>query len=664
MGHELASSKEKLLRLFEILGPLVGGQRPSPGKRALTALLPPRSLKQPNAPKGKREDPSGTARAVVRGKRKLRGASGGDSKWWDVACRPDLALDGKKAGAQKDGRAEKSSGDECAGPVQELLGADPVESALEVGQNACPVEFSAEQPPSDTEQTPIKSDDPDLYDDRAIEHAKHNLGLYDEVAERYQVPRDSFAGPITDEYNAQLKKPKRNQIQDFIADKVYMEWDWQDMLAFDERTKGLGKLSPLNWDIGPGNIKIRTAIELAQSNETLRQVLAEQFTANDEGNFQTKDIVDYILTDEGTANVGAAYMQEAMKQFAAAEKSHHVSFQDNLLGNMQSYYKQGPEFLDRALANSHPRDPEVDATIYKQLETHPEHTDTDGQQSLATPMFTSRNQSAELPPHIVGPGDIYTRYTKNRDRWQPQDMGTGALQASNSEIGVHELMLSESWDAEKIRAARLRIEQVQDPAKKAELYRLLQSKVQYANQRDNQAMQGGAKVETAGGQMCNLTSLAMALQYLGIPNPYPEMQYEDALERIRQEKGFEARTGAGWEQVAKHLGVGVEFLLQRGANQRLSRQWYETTLLPRLSGGSSAIMSINGHIVRVQDVTDGGLVVDDPYGQVKLGAGTKHSWKKSNSPVAGEGDHAGEDNVWPWPEVEAHKMWWVAVFRQ
>ena len=80
------------------------------------------------------------------------------------------------------------------------------------------------------------------------------------------------------------------------------------------------------------------------------------------------------------------------------------------------------------------------------------------------------------------------------------------------------LLSKERLDEDEIAAARAFI--VDRPAEEqATLSAELQTKVVYSNQRNNESDSEG----TSGGT-CRLTSLAMCLKYLGVPNPNPAMQ--------------------------------------------------------------------------------------------------------------------------------------------
>ncbi len=240
----------------------------------------------------------------------------------------------------------------------------------------------------------------------------------------------------------------------------------------------------------------------------------------------------------------------------------------------------------------------------------------------------------------------------------PAEPATGEpAQPQPSELD--QLMLKERLSIEEIRRARELINEVTDEKTRGDLYQALQAKVEYHSQRDNQSTSGGKNI---GDVMCNLTSLAMALSYLGVPNPDPTKQYEDALEDIRVEKKLPARTTSeGWGGVAKELGVTADFL---GYDLKKDKDWYMATVLPKLREGYAVMMSISGHIVRMQDVTDNGLVIDDPYGVVNLQAGEGWSYDKDNKNAReGEGTNRGENSVWGWDAVKVHNMRWIAALK-
>ena len=248
-----------------------------------------------------------------------------------------------------------------------------------------------------------------------------------------------------------------------------------------------------------------------------------------------------------------------------------------------------------------------------------------------------------------------------------------ALKLQKSVPGkINTLMANKYLTPEQVKEVRDLIIQITDDEARKVYYSSLQSKVKYENQRDSIVKEGSKRVENKNGGICNLTSLAMVLQYLGISNPHPDMQYEDALEKVRQENNFSARTGKGWVQVAQKMGVEVEFILNRGNTEAKSKAWWKSNVGSKIQSGYGFMMSIKGHIVRLQNVTEEGLVVDDPYGrldlQKRLDNNKKGGYKKYNKSEWGwssEGaENEGEDNVWPWSTVEKYAMWWLASFKK
>jgi hypothetical protein len=120
------------------------------------------------------------------------------------------------------------------------------------------------------------------------------------------------------------------------------------------------------------------------------------------------------------------------------------------------------------------------------------------------------------------------------------------------------------------------------------------------------------------------------------------------------------------------MGAEVEFLLSRGNTESKNKKWWKSNVGTRIESGYGIMMSIKGHIVRLQNVTDNGLVVDDPYGRLNLQKrfenGKKGGYEKYNKSEWGwtsEGaTNEGEDNVWPWATVEKYAMWWIASFKK
>lgn len=214
-------------------------------------------------------------------------------------------------------------------------------------------------------------------------------------------------------------------------------------------------------------------------------------------------------------------------------------------------------------------------------------------------------------------------------------------------------------DAAAVRARRAQIAASQDADERAEAYEALQLLGPYYTQRDNQATEGGQRIETETGRMCNLTTLAMVLASLGVDNPRSGQQYEDALEALRQERDLPPRTEMrGWAGVAALFQVETRLLL--GGPGIQARAWWESTVRPRLREGQGVMMSISDHIVRLLAVRPDGLVVDDPYGRSRLQAGEARTFTARNAWNAAA-PTVGQATLYPWADVEIHTMRWVAA---
>ena len=181
------------------------------------------------------------------------------------------------------------------------------------------------------------------------------------------------------------------------------------------------------------------------------------------------------------------------------------------------------------------------------------------------------------------------------------------------------LMKKSVLTPQEFAVARSLIEQEKDTKKKGDLYLKLQYKVPYYNQRDSKH---GASIADA---MCNMSSMAMGLALLGVPNPKPDMQYDDALEQIRQDHyNRYPRTSTGQFKVASHLGCTYGGLNNESfGHTNLHKpnshdyNWYKKHVIPQLREGTAITLSIgdgkNGHIVHLIDVKPNGLIVHDPY---------------------------------------------------
>jgi len=197
----------------------------------------------------------------------------------------------------------------------------------------------------------------------------------------------------------------------------------------------------------------------------------------------------------------------------------------------------------------------------------------------------------------------------------------------------------------------------------------LQEKTFYHSQRNNRSGDG-----RIGDFMCNLTSLAMVLETLGISNPEPARypQFEDYLEAHRVQKKYGPRTEhAVLQRIAGDLGAEVAEWQTNISHPtaEAAKAWWKARALSHLRAGRAILLGIGNHIVRLQGVHEEGLVADDPFGRSRLKAGAKLGWAGVNKMpekgrVIGEEEGAaGDDTVWPWSMVAGHTFNFLGAFQ-
>jgi hypothetical protein len=217
----------------------------------------------------------------------------------------------------------------------------------------------------------------------------------------------------------------------------------------------------------------------------------------------------------------------------------------------------------------------------------------------------------------------------------------------------------------EIKQVRDLIAKVQDEGRKKEFFLKLQEKVPYHNQRDNTSIATDEDVENnsswlsagenVGDIMCNLTSEAMCLEYLGINCPDPDMQFEDYLEELRRDKEFKHR---GDPAAREKLSMEFDVSYKKIDLNTDDRDLLISNLKPELEKGRAVLLSAfsspKGHIVRLQTITDEGLIIDDPYGQVqnfsqRENGGFGYTDGKNSTDNS---DIKGKDNLWTWADIK------------
>jgi len=227
------------------------------------------------------------------------------------------------------------------------------------------------------------------------------------------------------------------------------------------------------------------------------------------------------------------------------------------------------------------------------------------------------------------------------------------------------LMTKSELTPSEIATVRKGIEKLTDINEKKAKYLELQKKVPYHNQRNNNQSQDVAD------RMCNLTSEAMCLEYLGISCPDSKMQFEDYLEQLRKDNNYGDRTTPiARQKVAEYIGACYQYKEFKGSFSD-NKEKIKDILLPRLESGCAIMLSVwpicKGHLVRLQNVTDDGLIVDDPYGKVK-GKVDGFDWREAcnsggydTNSTAFE-DNKGNDNLWKWSDIKDVTLKYVEIY--
>ncbi len=135
-----------------------------------------------------------------------------------------------------------------------------------------------------------------------------------------------------------------------------------------------------------------------------------------------------------------------------------------------------------------------------------------------------------------------------------------------------------------------------------------------------------------GDVMCNLTSFAMGLEYLGVKNPCTDKTYADCLDKIALDNGYytareefknfygneytegsaKRKSPGTRKKIASGLDVVQECMTEKPAGVAYSV--FRDNVLPELKKGNAVYFSMGQHVIRLVAVFDDYMVVDDPFG--------------------------------------------------
>lgn len=139
--------------------------------------------------------------------------------------------------------------------------------------------------------------------------------------------------------------------------------------------------------------------------------------------------------------------------------------------------------------------------------------------------------------------------------------------------------------------------QVYPPAQRPEKVQL---EVPYKSQMDNMECPTGT---------CNVTSIAMCLEYLKIPRHKKSGQFEDELYHYALDKGFDRHSAQDLAKIVKNYGGKDNFSENATINQ--VKDW--------LAKGNPVVthgyFTKSGHIICLVGYDSTGFIVHDPYGE-------------------------------------------------
>jgi hypothetical protein len=149
--------------------------------------------------------------------------------------------------------------------------------------------------------------------------------------------RLAVAGAIADEYDTRHGiRVIVDGLQDAVLDSLG-ESDIDTDRYFDIHNK---LLNALENDVGPANIKVRTALELVQQGELA-------VPGSPPSDVQVHRIIDFLLTERGTVTAAAAVIVRGRRCFGAALSEVGDEIAQAVL---VEYFKQGESYANRFAA--------------------------------------------------------------------------------------------------------------------------------------------------------------------------------------------------------------------------------------------------------------------------------------------------------------------------
>ncbi|KNB63052.1 hypothetical protein [Chryseobacterium sp. Hurlbut01] len=172
------------------------------------------------------------------------------------------------------------------------------------------------------------------YSDNTFSKIKEIAPLIKHYANLYCIPAAAIAGSIADEYNI-INESTKATIINWLQDDVVLNFMPNFAIEFDVYVGGKSKLNnATKHDLGIGNIKLETAKQLYNEYKV-------EFKSK---NWDYKDIVNYIQSNEGTVHLAALVIKKAQRLLTTEIKSYCQCKQEAVL---VTYYKQGDSYIVR-----------------------------------------------------------------------------------------------------------------------------------------------------------------------------------------------------------------------------------------------------------------------------------------------------------------------------
>jgi hypothetical protein len=176
------------------------------------------------------------------------------------------------------------------------------------------------------------------YDAQTFRYIRRIGSLIKSAAKDKAVPQIAVAGSIADEYNTRRgHRVALDAAQDALLDSL-SEFSIDVDRFFDIDSKFLNAMEN---DVGMANINVRTALELVQSGEL-------SVPGSPQSSPRVTRIIDYLLTNRGTARTAAAVIGRAQGLFGPHLGGYSSAMQEAVL---VTYFKQGSNYYMKAMIN-------------------------------------------------------------------------------------------------------------------------------------------------------------------------------------------------------------------------------------------------------------------------------------------------------------------------